>query len=270
VRAITPRRLRSDGRAGDQLLGQGVSEESVVEFLAEKRRTARPPGSAAPDVRAGPRTHTDRPATPSSTSSTPAAAHAIVRHAIRRPGTAGDAGASTACTAAEAVTRARNRFDDARHLGAVAEGLANLLDASVDSLVELDVNVGRPDVLPDRVPRDRLVRARDQQGQQAQRLGLQPTIRTRAAQFSPPGIELEHAETVSAPLGCGRSRGHAPSKALYSRRSCCDRGSGRAFGVLALRDLDVLKVRRRSESLRVPEITTISTVSRRTFVNKAP
>ena len=73
----------------------------------------------------------------------------------------------------EAIASARQRLDEARVVGRVAERLAQLLDRRVEGVVEVDEGVGRPEPFAHRLAGDDLARAFQEHRQQLKRLVLQ-------------------------------------------------------------------------------------------------
>ena len=73
----------------------------------------------------------------------------------------------------EAIAPARQRLDEPRVLGRVAEHLAQLLDRRVEGVIEIDEGVGGPEPLAHRLAGDHLARALEEHHQQLKRLLLQ-------------------------------------------------------------------------------------------------
>ena len=72
---------------------------------------------------------------------------------------------------------------------------ADLLDAEVHSLVEIDVGVRAPELLPNLLPGDQLARSGDEKDEQPKRLWLQPQSSAITAELAGLFVELERAET---------------------------------------------------------------------------
>ena len=87
---------------------------------------------------------------------------------------------------------------EAWRLGAVAQGLADLVDAEVQAAVEVDEGVLAPQLLADLFARDHLAGPAGQEPQDFERLGRQAHDGAVTAQFSTPGVELEDAEAQAA------------------------------------------------------------------------
>ena len=72
----------------------------------------------------------------------------------------------------EPVATARNRFDKPRSVGRVAERVAQPVDHRVQTVLEVDERVARPEPLPEFLPRNEVPRAFEQKGEGPQRLFL--------------------------------------------------------------------------------------------------
>jgi hypothetical protein len=90
----------------------------------------------------------------------------------------------------------RDRLDISRRLGVVAKRGAEFLDAVIDPLLDVDEDVGAPQVLLNGFARDRLRRTFDEQAQQLERLRSQLHPASLAAQLERISDELEDAEAV--------------------------------------------------------------------------
>ena len=84
----------------------------------------------------------------------------------------------------EAIALLRDGFDVERLVGRITQGLAELHDRSIQTVVEIDEGVGRPEMLAQLLARDHLPGVLQQQEQNARRLFAQLDDRAIAAQFS--------------------------------------------------------------------------------------
>src|SRR4029434_9206100 len=105
----------------------------------------------------------------------------------------------------KAIAAPRQRLDVLRRLRIVAKRLANLTDAEIEALVEVDEGVSAPDLLPDFVPGDNLAASGRQDRQDLERLGPQRDEITFLSELAASGIELEARETENRRV---RLRGH--------------------------------------------------------------
>ena len=71
------------------------------------------------------------------------------------------------------VAFAGDGLDEAWAFRVVAEGLADLANCGIDSVLRVDEDFGSPEVLGDFIPGDELAVARSQQDEQLHRLALQ-------------------------------------------------------------------------------------------------
>ena len=91
----------------------------------------------------------------------------------------------------ESIPLASDRLYEARLFAAVAEGLADLTNSAVDTVVGVEVDVRSPDSFDDLVARDELPGVFGKKEKQLQRNALQLDWPSRATEFVGSGIKLE-------------------------------------------------------------------------------
>src|SRR5262249_20147857 len=94
----------------------------------------------------------------------------------------------------------RERLDVARMLGGIAEHEAQPVDGGVQTAIEIDEHVGRPQLSLQLVACDQPPWVLEQDEQDLERLPLQLLIDAVPPQLARPGVELEGTETED-PLG---------------------------------------------------------------------
>src|SRR2546428_766632 len=94
----------------------------------------------------------------------------------------------------EPVTAARQRFDEPRILGRVAQGFAQLSHGAVQSDIEIDERVGRPELLLQLLARHHSSGALEQQPQNLKGLVRKPDLQAMPAQLARLRVELEDPE----------------------------------------------------------------------------
>ena len=95
----------------------------------------------------------------------------------------------------EAVTASGQRFDETRIVGRVAEGLPDLADGGIQSVVEFDESVARPEAFVEFLARYDFARALDKRPQHLKRLFLQPDASPVLAQLARCRVKLEGAKS---------------------------------------------------------------------------
>src|SRR6185503_8148644 len=85
----------------------------------------------------------------------------------------------------------------------------HLLDCIVQTLIEGDINIGRPDLLLQLLPRDHFTGVLNQHGKYSKRLVLQLDLHAGLMQLSGLQVELKYAE--SDLVGDGGRRWHSGS-----------------------------------------------------------
>ncbi|HEY8549672.1 MAG TPA: hypothetical protein VIL35_06945 [Vicinamibacterales bacterium] len=111
----------------------------------------------------------------------------------------------------ETVPAARQGLDEARGLGGVAERVAQPPDRGVQTMLEIDERVVRPETFPERFARHQLAGLFEQHREQLQGLLLEVEPRARLPQLAGTQIELEDAEPdQSARVGRGLVHGARP------------------------------------------------------------
>ena len=92
------------------------------------------------------------------------------------------------------VTLTRDGLDEDRVFGRVPQGLANLFDRGVQPLLKLaELGVG-PESLLQLFASDDFAGTSEEEGEQAERLFLQPNFDAALGQFSARGVGLKNAE----------------------------------------------------------------------------
>jgi hypothetical protein len=99
----------------------------------------------------------------------------------------------------EAVSDAGNGFDVAGGVCRVAESVAKLLDGLVQSVIEVDENVGRPEALTELFTSDDVSGRFEQDRQEAKGLLRQPDDPTISGELRGRRIELEQAKANGLP-----------------------------------------------------------------------
>ena len=94
----------------------------------------------------------------------------------------------------ETVSAARDCLDKPRTARGIAQNVTQLIDRSVEAVVEIDEGVGGPNLGTKLIPGDNFGRALHQGSENLKRLLLQPEARTRFAQFARFQVELEDPE----------------------------------------------------------------------------
>jgi hypothetical protein len=102
------------------------------------------------------------------------------------------------------VAPSRDRLDVARHVGGIAERVAQPLHDGVEPVLEVDVRVGRPEACAQLVARDQAARTLDQCEEDLQRLGRQYLPARDASQLARTWVEHE----VAYPNGAIGGTGH--------------------------------------------------------------
>jgi hypothetical protein len=92
------------------------------------------------------------------------------------------------------VAAARQRLDESRILSRVAERFAQLPDCVVQSDIEIDERLGRPEMLPELLARDDFTWTGQQEPQNLKGLFRKPHLQAVSAQFTGLRVELEDAE----------------------------------------------------------------------------
>src|SRR5262249_32290811 len=117
----------------------------------------------------------------------------------------------------------RKRLDVRRRVGRVAERRPDLTNAEVQTLIEVDERIRRPDFLPQLLPRDERARASEQHAEDLERLRRQTHAARTASQLSGPRVQREGAELNRSvrivPLGHGRAEIIAARAPLLMSRS---------------------------------------------------
>jgi hypothetical protein len=93
------------------------------------------------------------------------------------------------------VSEARQRFNAARPLGGVTEHLAKPRNRIVQAMVEIDKSVGGPNLRSQLLASDHIAGALEKNGQNLQRLTLQPQSDPVFAQLPCANVQLEIVET---------------------------------------------------------------------------
>ena len=157
-------------------------------------------GSEACASRARDRKKKRRPAT----TRMPAAASTARGPANRQPAVAVLADAATAESSTpgdeidrcnKAVTEAGQRLDVPWRIRIVSERGPELLDGVIHPLLEVDVDVGSPELLVNRLSRDELTRMRHEDPQQLEGLWSEPDRALSFAELKAGGVEVEDTET---------------------------------------------------------------------------
>jgi hypothetical protein len=82
-----------------------------------------------------------------------------------------------------------------RHVRRITEGLTETVDGLVQTVIEVNEGVARPQLLQQLVARHDLAGPLDQSRQDLERLLAQPHADALLAQFARSAVDLEHAET---------------------------------------------------------------------------
>jgi hypothetical protein len=98
----------------------------------------------------------------------------------------------------QAIAAAGQRLHVARRRRLVAQRGADLPNAEVEGLLEVDEGAFRPDLALDLFPRDQLTAAADEHDEDARRLRLEARARARLPQLAASRIQLEDPEAEPA------------------------------------------------------------------------
>ena len=110
----------------------------------------------------------------------------------------------------EPVPATWQRFDEPRVLGAVAQGVAELVDSCVEAFFELHSRIG-PDCAAQFLPRHDVAAAFQQQRKHPKWLLLKPDLRSAFAQLAGAQVELERPEPDECSGGSRRDVHVLPS-----------------------------------------------------------
>jgi hypothetical protein len=95
----------------------------------------------------------------------------------------------------EAIADAGNRLDVQRSIGGISERVTKLDHGFVEAAVEIDIDVGGPQLLPDFFAGDGLAGALEQDEQEIEGLLLKFDARAFLAEFVGARIDFEDTET---------------------------------------------------------------------------
>lgn len=94
----------------------------------------------------------------------------------------------------EAISNPRNRFDVTGRACRIAESVAKLLDGFVQSVIEIDENIGGPETSPQFVTRDDLTGPLQQNRENLDWLLRQANLRAVLRELAGSRIQLEKSE----------------------------------------------------------------------------
>src|SRR6185295_13457736 len=96
----------------------------------------------------------------------------------------------------ETVAPAGQRLDEARTVGGIVQGIPQPLDRAVEADVEVHERVAGPEGLADLLARHDLARPLQEEGEDLERLLLQPDLRPVLVELTRGRVELELSEAV--------------------------------------------------------------------------
>ena len=92
------------------------------------------------------------------------------------------------------VSDPRNGFNITGRARRVAESVAEFLDGFIQSVIEIDKNIGRPEASPEFLTRHDLARAFEEQRQDLNWLLRQPNLCAVSRELPSPEVELKQAK----------------------------------------------------------------------------
>src|SRR5579884_3405628 len=101
----------------------------------------------------------------------------------------------------ETVASARLGFDETRVRGGVAQRFAQLVDSSIQAVVEIDEGIGGPEAVAEVFAGDDIARALEQDNQYLERLFLELDFAAIAKEFARADIGFEDSEAIARDVG---------------------------------------------------------------------
>jgi hypothetical protein len=106
----------------------------------------------------------------------------------------GRAGRRCADRSNKTITVPIDCFYESGTIGRISQSIAHLFDRVVQALIKADIYIGRPNLLPELLPRDDLTSTINQQRKDSKWLVLQLDLNACLMQFAGRQVELKYAE----------------------------------------------------------------------------